>query len=91
MGAEKFAVWEQVTVRELKAYFGFMIQMGMNNLQALIGLFHFISVHPLWTTKFRKSGLSTVPKRHLSEGTFLKNGMCPGVNSPYHVQGGAMK
>ena len=54
MGAEKFAVWEQVTVRELKAYFGFMIQMVMNNLQALIGLFHFISVHALWMTKFSK-------------------------------------
>ena len=36
MGAEKFAVWEQVTVIELKAYFGFMILMGMNNLQASI-------------------------------------------------------
>ena len=52
MGAEKFAVWEQVTVIELKAYFGFMILMGMNNLQVLIGLFHFISVHPLWMSKF---------------------------------------
>ena len=36
MGLEKFAVWEQVTVTELKTYFGFMILMGMNNLQALI-------------------------------------------------------
>ena len=79
MGAEKFAVWKQVTVLELKAYFGFMIQMGMNNLQALIGPFHFISVHPLWMTKFRRSGLTRVPKRHLSEGTFLNNGMSPGV------------
>ena len=81
MGAEKFAVWKQVTVLELKAYFGFMILMGMNNLQALIGLFHFISVHPLWLTKFCRSGLSRVPKRHLSEGTFLNNGMSPGVKS----------
>ena len=28
MGPEKFAVWEQVTVTELKAYLGFMILMG---------------------------------------------------------------
>ena len=28
MGPEKFAVWEQVTVVELKAYFSFMILMG---------------------------------------------------------------
>ena len=36
MGPEKFAAWEQVTVTELKAYFGFMILMGINKLPALV-------------------------------------------------------
>ena len=39
MGPEKFeefAVWEQVTVMELKAYFGFMILMGLNKLPGLV-------------------------------------------------------
>ena len=35
MGDSQFATWEQVTIEELKAYFGFMILMGLNQLPAL--------------------------------------------------------
>ena len=35
MDATEFATWEQVTVEELKAYFGFMIVMGLNQLPLL--------------------------------------------------------
>ena len=45
MGPEKFAVWEQVTVTELKAYFGFMILMGMNNLQASIDYWNMDTIY----------------------------------------------
>jgi hypothetical protein len=30
MGDEKYAVWEEVTTEELKAYLGFCILMGIN-------------------------------------------------------------
>ena len=50
MAPEKFAAWEQVTVPELKAYFGFMILMGINKLPALVDywkvdpIFHYAPV-----------------------------------------------
>ena len=50
MAPDKFAAWEQATVPELKAYFGFMILMGINKLPALVDywkvdpIFHYAPV-----------------------------------------------